>query len=237
MNTQYKLIALTLVTLFTLTACSGAVTNPPQPNTISVSGTGTAKGSPDIATVNIGVMTRNDDPTKAVNENNGKMNAIMNAMKELGVEAKDIQTTNFSIRAEQQYDQKGKITNVTYVANNSVSITVRDLNKVGEVLGKSVSNGANSINGVNFGVSDPEKLQTQARDKAMANAKAKADQMAKAAGASIDKVMTISEVSYNSPSPLALNAGVVRAADVESVPVASGQFEVSVQVSVVYIIK
>ena len=236
MNTRYRLIALMLVTLFTLTACASAA-NPPQPNTISVSGTGTAKGSPDIATVNIGVMTRNDDPTKAVSENNAKMNAIMGSMKELGIEAKDIQTTNFSIHAEQQYDQKGKITNVNYVANNGVSITVRDLNKVGDVLGKSVSSGANSINGVNFGMSDPEKLQTQARDKAMANAKAKAEQMAKAAGTSIDKVMTISEVSYDSPSPLALNAGVARALDVESVPVSAGQFEVRVEVSVVYVIK
>ena len=231
-----KLIPVILITLFALTACSSAITNPPQPNTISVSGSGTAKGSPDIATVNIGVMTRNDDPTKAVNENNSKMNAIMGAMKDLGIEAKDIQTTNFSIRAEQQYDQKGKIINVTYVANNSVSITVRDLNKIGDVLGKSVSSGANNIHGVNFGVSDPEKLQVQARDKAMANAKAKAEQMAKAAGATIDKVMTISEVSYNSPMPLALS-GVARAVDVESVPVSAGQFEVSVQVSVVYIIK
>ena len=95
MNTRYRLIALMLVTLFTLTACSASAANPPQPNTISVSGTGTAKGSPDIATVNIGVMTRNDDPTKAVSENNAKMNAIMGSMKELGIEAKDIQTTNF----------------------------------------------------------------------------------------------------------------------------------------------
>ncbi len=235
---RFKAFTISLIILFTLSACTTVSANPPQPNTLSVSGMGTAKGSPDIATVNIGVMTRNDDPTKAVNENNGKMNAIMGAMKELGIETKDIQTTNFSIRAEQQYDQKGKITNVTYVANNSVSITVRDLNKIGDVLGKSVSSGANSIHGVNFSVSDPEKLQTQARDKAMANAKAKAEQMAKAAGTTIDKVMTISEVSYNTPpQPLALNAAAVRADAVESVPVSAGQFEVSVQVSVVYIIK
>ena len=232
-----KLLIITLIALFVLSACTTVSANPPQPNTISVSGSGLAKGSPDIAAVNIGVMTRNDDPSKAVSENNAKMNAIIGAMKELGVEGKDIQTTNFSIHAEQQYDQKGKITSVSYVANNSVSITVRDLNKVGEVLGKSVSSGANAINGVTFGVSDPEKLQTQARDKAMANARAKAEQMAKASGATIDKVMTISEESYNNPPPIAFGAGVARAADVESVPVSAGQFEVSVQVNVVYIIK
>jgi len=233
-----KLLIPIVIALFALTACSNTVSaNPPQPNTISVSGTGTAKGSPDIATVNIGVMNRNDDPAKAVSENNSKMNAIMGAVKELGVDAKDIQTTNFSIHAEQHYDQKGRITNVTYVANNSVSITVRDLNKVGDVLGKSVSNGANSINGVNFGVSDPEKLQTQARDKAMANAKAKAEQMAKAAGTTIDKVMTISENIYEvAPQPLARGLA-VSAADVSPVPVSAGQFEVTIQVSVVYVIK
>ncbi len=235
---RLKILTISTIILFVLSACTTVSANPPQPNSISVSGIGTAKGSPDIAAVNIGVMTRNDDPSKAVSENNSKMNAIMGSMKELGIEAKDIQTTNFSIHAEQQYDQKGKITNVTYVANNSVSITVRDLNKVGEVLGKSVSSGANNINGVSFSVSDPEKLQTQARDKAMANAKAKAEQMAKAAGTTIDKVMSIHENIYEvQPQPMARGLAVAQAADVSPVPVSGGQFEVSVQVSVVYIIK
>lgn len=236
---KLKLLLVTLIALFTLTACAGTANGtPPQPNTLSLNATGTAKGNPDIATATVGVMTRHEDPSRAVSENSGKMTAIMKALSELGIEAKDIHTTNFSIHAEQQFDRAGKITSVTYVATNNVSIIVRDLTKVGDVLGKAVSNGANNIHGVQFGISDPVKLEAQARDKAMANAKAKAEQMAKAAGVSIDKVMTLSESSYSRPpQPYALNAVSARAIDVESVPVSTGEFEVSVQVSVVYVIK
>jgi uncharacterized protein YggE len=116
---------------------------------------------------------------------------------------------------------------------------VRDLSKVGDALGKAVAAGANSINGVSFTVSDQTALEAEARDKAMADAKARAEQLAKAAGVTLDKPMQISE-SFNNPIPYAVN---VRAADSAGVaaqnpvPVQAGQIQVNLQVSVTYIIK
>jgi len=209
-----------------------------QPHTISVNGNGIAYGKPDIAIAQIGVQTRNEDPGKAVDENTTKMNSIMAALQELGIEEKDIQTTSFSVYAQQKYNPDGTpINEFTYVADNSVSVTIRDLSKVGDVLGKAVSAGANSINGLTFTVSDQSKLETEARAKAMADAKARAEQLAQAAGVSLDAPLTISEYA-SQPIPYAADVRSVEvAAGGAPVPVSTGQIQVTMQVTVTYIIK
>ncbi len=245
MTRKTKLVSIilaALVGLFALSACGAPVVNggnPPPANTIAVSGNGVAFGTPDIAVASIGVQTRNANPGAAVSENTDKMTGIIDALKALGIDAKDIQTTNFSVYAQQNYDTNGQPTDITYVADNTVTITVRDLNKVGEALGKAVAAGANNIYGVNFSVSDQSKLEAEARDKAMADAKARAEQLAKAAGVTLGAPMTISE--YTSAPP------VTYAADVKGlglgggsgapVPVSTGQIQVNLQVSVTYEIK
>jgi uncharacterized protein YggE len=224
-----------------LSACAGptSIASTEQPHTIVVNGSGMAYGKPDTAIVQLGVETRDADPAKAVSVNTDKMSAIISEMKKLGIADKDIQTSNFSVYAQQNYDSSGKPTEYTYVADNMVGITVRDLSKVGDALGKAVAAGANSINGVSFTVSDQTALEAEARDKAMADAKARAEQLAKAAGVTLDKPMQISE-SFNNPIPYAVN---VRAADSAGVaaqnpvPVQAGQIQVNLQVSVTYIIK
>lgn len=245
---MFRRISLTPIVLLavagslTLSACSGAAAAAPaaeQPHTISVNGAGVAYGKPDIAVAQIGVETRNADPSRAVSDNTEKMTAVIAEMKKLGIEDKDIQTSNFSVYAQQNYDDQGKPTDYTYIADNIVSITVRDLSKVGDALGRAVAAGANSINGVSFTVSDRTALESEARDKAMVDAKSRAEQLAKAAGVTLDQPLTITE-AFASPIPYSLN---VRAADFAGapaqapVPVSSGQIEVDLQVSVTYIIK
>ncbi|HKZ70632.1 MAG TPA: SIMPL domain-containing protein [Anaerolineales bacterium] len=235
-----SLLLLAVIGLFTLAACAGpAGTASEQPRTISVTGNGIAYGKPDTAVASIGVQTRNPDPGKAVTENTEKMNSIIAALKNLGIEEKDIQTANFSVYANQNYDpQTGQPTTIEYVADNTVSVTIRDLNKVGEALGKAVDAGANSIYGVSFTVSDQSALEATAREKAMADAKARAEQLAKAAGVTLDAPMSISEYT-SGPVPYYD----VRAADVglgggaATVPVQGGQISVTLQVNVTYIIK
>lgn len=230
-----------LVGLFALSACAtpaGGGSTSEQPHTISVTGNGVAYGKPDIAIASIGVQTRHENPGQAVTQNNDKMNAIIAALKELGIEEKDIQTTNFSVYVQQNYDSEGKPTDFTYVADNTVTITVRDLNKVGDALGRSVAAGANSIYGVSFSVSDFSKLEAEAREKAMGDAKARAEQLAQTAGVTLDKPMSISEYT-SGPIPITaevkgLGGGAGAPA---SVPVSSGQIQVTLQVNVVYIIK
>jgi uncharacterized protein len=214
----------------------------PAPNspshTISVTGNGLASGAPDIAVAQIGVQSRNPDPAAALNDANAKMTAVMAALKELGVAEKDVQTSDFSVFAQQDIDpQTGQAKGtLTYVVDNTVSITMRDLSKVGQVLGQVVAAGANNIYGVSYTVSDQTKLETEARDKAMADARARAEQLAKAAGVTLDQPMTISEYT-NGPQPM-LNASLAQgAATAKSVPVSSGQIQVSLQINITYLIK
>lgn len=245
MNRSIKLttvLVAALVGLLALSACAAPATgtSPEQPHTITVNGNGVAYGKPDVATVQIGVQSRDADPARAVDNATEKMNAIMAALTGLGIEEKDIQTTNFSVSAQQDYDpETGRSKDTfTYVVDNTVSVTVRDLGKVGETLGQAVAAGANSIYGVSFSVSDQSALEAEARDKAMADAKARAEQLAKAAGVTLDKPMTISEYS-SGPIPYAVDYRTAEAVGGGGapVPVSTGQIQINLQVSVTYIIK
>jgi hypothetical protein len=208
----------------------------PLENSIVVVGSGTVYAAPDLATVSIGVQARNSDPKAAVSDTNQKINAIMAALRELGIEEKDIRTTNVSLSAQQDYDPatgqpKGTF---TFVSDNTLSVTVRDLSKVGDALSRVVDAGANNIYGISFGVSDPAALEAEARAKAVADAKARADQLASAAGVGVGAPISISESVYT-PQPFALEAA--RAADVAAVPVAGGQLQITVQVNIAYAIR
>jgi uncharacterized protein YggE len=205
-----------------------------------VNGSGIVYGKPDIAIAAIGVQTRHQDPGQAVTESNTKMDAIIAALKALGVAENDIQTTNFSVYVQQEFDERGQPGAFTYVADNTVTITVRDLAKVGDVLGDAVAAGANSIHGVSYSVSDFSALEAEAREKAMADAKARAEQLAQVAGVTLDQPMTINEFS-SGPIPYALDVragmGGGMVAEQAAVPVSSGQIQVTMQVNVTYLIR
>jgi hypothetical protein len=230
-----------LAGLLTLSACAAPTVgnSQEQPHTISVSGTGTAYGKPDLATVQIGVQSRNTDPAQAVADANAKIAAIMDALKGLGIEDKDIQTTNFSVSAQQDYDpETGRPQNTfTYVVDNTLSVAVRDLSKVGEALGQAVEAGANSIYGVSFSVSDMTALEAEARGQAMADAKARAEQLAQAAGVTLAAPMSINEFT-SGPIPYAVDVKAEAAVGgAAPVPISTGQVQVTLQVNVTYTIK
>ena len=246
MNRTIKVVSILMSALLGLAVLTGCVAPaaPAQPassqpsHTISVTGNGLAYGAPDIAVAQIGVQSRNPDPAAALDDANAKMTAILAALKELGVADKDIQTSDFSVYAQQDIDsQSGQPKGtITYIVDNTVSITMRDLTKVGQVLGKVVAAGANNIYGVSYTVSDQSKLEAEARDKAMADAKARAEQLAKAAGVTLDQPMTISE--YSNGPQLGMRADLAKsAAGGSSVPVSSGQIQVSLQINITYLIK
>lgn len=247
MKRQFTPVAVLLLAamgMLMLSACASpalAQTSTPtapsdQPHTITVTGSGTAYGAPDIATAQIGVQTRDADAVKAVSANTTKMTAIIAALKAQGIDEKDIQTTNFSVSAQQDVDANGQPKGtMTFIVDNTVNITVRDLSKVGQVLSASVDAGANTIYGVAYSVADQSALEGQARDKAMADAKARAAQLAKDAGTILDGPITISEV-VNNPGPIFYGArsAAVAAPSSAPVPVQSGQISVQIQVNVTY---
>jgi len=209
----------------------------PTPRTLSVSGWAKVYLTPDIATITIGVHTENADPKEAVASNNAQAQAIKEAIMALGVAEEDIQTTNFSIYPSQQYGPDGKLTGTTYIVDNSVTVTVRDLSKISDILGAAVAAGANTINGIQFDVSDKEAAVSQARTEAVQNAQKTAEELATAAGVTLGEIQSL---SYYGGYPILVMEGKGGGAAVaapSAVPVSPGQLTITADVNVVYEIK
>jgi uncharacterized protein YggE len=200
-----------------------------------VTGRGEVLLAPDIATIHIGVRTEGQDAAEAVASNNEQALQVANALRDLGVEAKDIQTSNFSIYPQQQFDERGAVTGTTYVVENTVFVTVRDLGRLGVLLDAVVSTGANSISGINFDVADKEEPMAEAREKAVQNARALAEQLASAAGVTLGEIQNISIVS-GAPVPFFAGRGGLDQAAAE-VPISPGQLSLTAEVTIVFEIR
>lgn len=196
---------------------------------ITVVGNGSVAGTPDTASVDIGVETRGDTAADALTENTTQVNEMLERMQDLGIDEKDIQTSNFSIYAE--YNRDGDQI-VGYNVNNTVSVKIRDLTSAGELLDQVVQVGANRIYGISFYVDEPAELQAQARDAAIADARAKAERMAQQSGATLGEVLTITE-NVGSPIEPVLYAETAQAAVGGAVPIQAGEqaFNVNIQVT------
>jgi uncharacterized protein len=165
-----------------------------QLRTVSVNGTGTASARPDVAYLQFGVEAINVDAAVAINKNTESMSAVMAAITELKVEDKDVQTVNYSMWIEQQQDDKGKpVGEPRYHVVNTVRVRLRDLAKTGTLLQKVLKAGANSVGGISFSVAEPGALEREARDKAIADAKAKAEQLITGLGKKLGGVRMVSE--------------------------------------------
>lgn len=204
------------------------------PRTISVNGSGAATARPDIAYVTLGVRAIHTDADKAVTENTERMSAVMGVLKEMQVEDKDIQTVNYSMWLEEERDREGNLTGVTrYHVVNQVRVKVRDLAKVGQLLQQALKAGANSVEGISFSVDNPSALRKEARDKAIADAKAKAEQLAAGFGAKVGKVRQVSEYGGEPEVRMAVKSEAYGIGGGE-VPVAGGELSVSVQVQAIF---
>jgi uncharacterized protein YggE len=237
MRTKLFLLVPMLVFALALNACGPSASA--QPRTLDVSGNGTVYLTPDIAYIYLGVHTEEADVALAVNHNNTQTQALVDALKSLGVAEVDIQTSNFSVYTTQAYDKVSGLPNGTsYVVDNTVYVTVRDLTKLGSLLNTAVSSGANNINSVTFDVADKTAAMAEARQKAMANASSLANELAKTANVTLGDIQSISYFD-NSPMPYygyGMGGGGASAPNA-SVPIQPGQTEISVTVSVTYYLK
>jgi uncharacterized protein YggE len=239
MKTKYLFLIGVLVLGALLAACGpSTVTVQPQPpqRTVTVTGAGMVTLTPDIAYITIGVHSQDPSATVAMTSNNTSAQAVIAAIKAAGVADKDIQTTNFSIYPQQQYDTNGKITGILYMVDNSVYVTVRDLTKLGSLLDSSVNAGANSINSISFDVADKTAALSQARLAAVADAKKQADELTGATGVTLGPVQTISYVDNSAPV-VYQGSRAALANDNGSVPVQSGSMQITTTVTIVYGIK
>jgi uncharacterized protein YggE len=212
---------------------SPQTTNPSSDTGIAVSGTGKVSVKPDIATSSIGIQVTGSSLSDATSQANTKMAAVISQVKSMGVADKDIQTTNFNVQPITDQSKPGggtgKITG--YQINNQVNVTVRKIDDLGKILDAAVGAGANSIYGVSFSVDNPTPFQQQARAAAVKDAMDKAGQLAKAGGVTLGKIVWISEGTV-SPQPFFRAAAAPLGLGGGSVPVETGEMDVTVSVDV-----
>ncbi|HEY4202782.1 MAG TPA: SIMPL domain-containing protein [Devosiaceae bacterium] len=212
----------------------------PPISTISIQGHGEVSGTPDTAIINSGVTTQGATARDALDANTKAMTDLIATLKAAGIDEKDIQTSGFSVNPNYVYSDQRDANGYTkppqingYQVANTVTVRVRDLPSLGTVLDKAVSVGANTINGINFSVSDPSKLYDEARKAAFADAKEKADLYAGVAGVNLDRVLSISEQQNFSQPPQPFMMKAARAdAPSTPVPVQAGELTFAVDVAV-----
>jgi uncharacterized protein YggE len=240
MRTKLFLFVPVLIVALVLSACGTAAA---QPRTLVVNGNGTVYLAPDMANIYVGVHTDDVNLAIAVSKNNTQTQALVDALKKAGIDGKDIQTSNFSVYTNNSggIDKiNGEvIANGTYYSvDNSVYVTMRDLSKMGSVLNTVVGAGANTINSISFDVADKTAALVEARQKAVTNAGALADELAKTAGLKLGEIQNVTYTDYSPTYYYGYGMGGGGAsAPNASVPIQPGQTLVSATVSVTYLIK
>lgn len=240
MKRSILILAIMLVAGIALSACGPAtiVANPQPPQrTLNVTGNGMVTMTPDIAYINIGVHNELPSASEAVSANNAQTQQVVDALKTAGVDPKDIRTMNFSIYPNTQYDpQTNQKLGTTYVVDNTVYVTVRKLDNLGDLLDATVKAGANNVNSIQFDVADKTAATKQARDAAVKDAKTQAQELATSAGISLGDLQNVN-FSNSIPSPLVESfgkGGGGGAAAPLAVPVSPGTMTLTVTVNMTY---
>jgi len=219
-------------------------------NTISISGYGEAVAVPDIATFSFSVVSEKPTVAAAQADATQKANATTKYLKDAGIDEKDIQTSDYSVNPMYDYVQKactggycpgGEQVLRGYQVRQTTTVKVRDTEKAGGLLGGVGSTGATEVSGLQFTFDDPHGVENEARQKAIADAKAKADELAKQLGVHIVRVVSFSENGSGVPMPYAYGRGAVTNQAMDSKAVApeisTGQNKVTSNVSVTYEIR
>ncbi|MEP2937352.1 MAG: SIMPL domain-containing protein [Gilvibacter sp.] len=200
---------------------------------VQVTGQGSVMVVPDQATVKVRVEHTGKDPIGIKRQNDNVVRAVLQFLEQSGIEAKNIMTDY--IRLSKNYEYNTKTYN--YAANQAITIQIKDLDTYETVMNGLLSSGINRIDGISFGSSEQATLESQARKKAMANAKMKAEEYAGSLGQSIGKAVVISEQSQSSgPQPM----GNYRLASMESADaspaMAPGELEIKVSIHVTFVL-
>lgn len=213
---------------------------------ITVVGQGYANVVPDIARISLGVETTGDTVRAAVDDNAAKMTAILEALEGAGIAEKDIQTSNFSIQQERNAEMMPRVEGAeteeaapTYRVSNMVTVTVRDLETISDVVDTALEAGVNNMWGISFSADDPAAGLEDARAKAIEDAKARAEALAELSGVELGPVMSVSEVVGGGVSPVAMPVAMVVEKTLVSGagPVSPGEMQISYNVQVSYFIE
>jgi uncharacterized protein YggE len=237
-NRTIMIAALALFALLVGACGPLTIEQAPPLRTVSVSGVGQASLAPDIAYLNVGVHTEAATASDAVQENNAQTEKVIQALKDFGLDAKDIRTSNFSIWPMDKYDPSTGLPSgeKTYSVDNTVYITVRDLDKLGDLLDTVVTAGANTVNSIQFDVADKGDALKTARADAVKDAEVRAQELADAAGLELGEIQTISFFD-SAPYPIFEGRGGGAALEAAAVPIQPGQLTFTVTVNITYVIK
>lgn len=197
-----------------------------------VSGQGEARVAPDLAQIQLGVTTQAESAAEAMQQNSEQQGAVIEALKNAGIEAADIQTSGLQLNPRMQYPENGAPTINGYEASNMVTIRVTDVAQLGEVLDSIVEAGANQIQGISFQRSEPGETGDEALRAAVADARHKAEVMAEASGMRLGRVLTMRDAPVaDGPEPMMMRAEAARDA---STPIEAGELSLTAQVQVEY---
>ena len=191
------LIILQLV--FLLSSCSNSNLPTAENDGILVTGSATIQSSPDLATLRVGVQSFDKNVEKAVNDNNTKIESIILNLENKGLTEKDMETDQFNISPQREYRNNNPPIVVGYNVSNILTVKIRNLESLGEIMQVAVGSGANTINGLSFSIEDPNPLRQKARGLAMEDALSRAEILADASGVEVGKPISIQELSYGGP--------------------------------------
>ena len=226
--------------LLLLVAVAGAIpgfaaADDDKRRTISVSGVGEVQAVPDMAIVSAGVATDGSTARTALSANNAAIARVVQAVRDAGVDARDVQTARVNVSPV--YSQpRGEAPRISgHRASNTVTVRLRDLPKLGAMLDGLVAAGANQLHGVRFTFAEPDRLLDEARKKAVAEARRKAELFAAASGVRVGAVLSIEEGegAVPMPRPIAMAAR----AEAVGVPIEAGEIELRASVRVVFAIE
>jgi uncharacterized protein len=236
---KHALLAALMLGAATLPAAADAqqasITQSIAGTRLDISATGDVTRVPDIAVITAGVVTRAATARSALQQNAARMDRVIAALKRAGVEDRDIQTSNINLNPEYTYanNQPPKLNG--YTASNQLTIRFRDIANSGTILDALVAEGANQINGPSLTIDKPEQALDEARARAAAAGRARADLYARSLGMRVVRVVAVSESggSYPVPPPMPMyaRAEMAQAADTKIVP---GEQKLSVTLSMTY---
>jgi len=195
------LIIISIVALVAGWGISYVISNMPPEHTLTISGEGKISAKPDVAIVEMSVISQNENVELAQSENDQKMQRVVNFLKESGIDEKDIKTTQYNLQPEYDYSWcrtteypvycPPKL--VDYMLTQSLQVKIRDLSRVGKIIGNLSEIGVNQISDISFVIDNDAEIKSAARQKAIAEAKQKAQEMANAANIELGKIIDISE--------------------------------------------
>lgn len=202
---------------------------------ITARGTGRVAAVPDMAEVSLGVVREAANASEALRATSAAASEVLATMADLGIEPRDVQTSDVSLNPvydQRQGDEPGAPVITGYRARNALTVRVRDLALLGEVIDRSVAIGANEGGGLRLTVSNADELEDEARADAVRNAREKAEAMARAAGIELGPLLSLDE--DGGPSPVPQMA--MRMQMAEAVPIAAGESDVTASVTAIYAI-